>query len=111
MVRISVKQLSPPELELLAVVNTMPIADLPRLLGRLREAEAVAMARLYAAVPTSNQSQSEQLLDVGDAARRLNCSPDFLYRHWKQLPFARKYDFGLRFSESGLNAYIRSGQR
>ena len=51
--------------------------------------------------------QPERLLDVEEAARRLNCSTDYIYRHWKKLPFARKEDYGLRFSESGLNAYIR----
>jgi len=68
------------------------------------------MARLYAAPPVSAGSLPEHLLDVEQAAQRLNVREDYLYRNWKKLPFARKFDFGLRFSESGLNGYIRDGK-
>jgi predicted DNA-binding transcriptional regulator AlpA len=95
--------------DLLATIKAAPVEELPRLLGQLREAEAAAMARLCSARPVYREP--EQLLGVEEAAKRLGCSKDFLYRHWKQYPFARKEDWGLCFSESGLNAYIRRGQK
>jgi predicted DNA-binding transcriptional regulator AlpA len=87
-----------------------PPEDLPRLLGELRELEAEAVQRLYREMQPVPESNSERLLDVTEAALRLNVSEDYLYHHWKDLPFARKLPFGLRFSESGLNAYIRANK-
>ena len=84
--------------------------EVPTMLGQLREVEARLLQRLHTA-PVSAPSQSEQLLDVAEAAARLKVGEDWLYRHWKQLPFARKCDFGLRFSEAELNAYIRNSNK
>jgi predicted DNA-binding transcriptional regulator AlpA len=95
--------------KILSAVAPAPLPELPRILGQLREAEATALARLCTTVAAP--ASSEQLLDVEEAAKRLNISTDYLYRHWRQLPFARKLPFGLRFSESGLNAYIRNSQK
>ena len=49
----------------------------------------------------------EWLLRIDEAAQRLACSRDWLYRHWKQLPFARRMPYGVRFSANGIDAYIR----
>jgi hypothetical protein len=92
---------------LAAALAQMPTSELPWALGQLRELEATAMARLCSGAQAAVR-EPEQLLDVEEAAKRLNTSTDYLYRHWKKLPFACKLPFGLRFSESGLNAYIRS---
>jgi predicted DNA-binding transcriptional regulator AlpA len=92
--------------DVLVEIASLPVAELPHALGQLREAEAAAMARLL--VPTAPAPPAEErLLDINEAAQRLGTTADYLYRHWKKLPFARKYPFGLRFSESGLAAYIR----
>ena len=50
----------------------------------------------------------ERLLTVEEAAKLLHTSKDFLYRHWRQLPFARKLSRKqLRFSPTGIDEYIR----
>ncbi len=91
----------------LTAVARIPVEDLPRLLGQLREAEATAMSRLYAASSSKTTAlESEQLLDVTQTSKRLNVSEDYLYRNWKNLPFAHKYDWGLRFSSRGIDDYI-----
>jgi len=87
------------------------VEDIPVLLGKLRELEARLLHRLYAPPNADRAVQGEQLLDVEQAAERLKISTDYLYRHWQTLPFARKFAFGLRFSERGLNEYIRNRQR
>lgn len=68
------------------------------------------MVRLMATAQPCNGSThcaDERLLDVEEAAKRLEVSKDYLYRHWKKLPFARKYDWGLRFRARGVDEYIR----
>ncbi len=101
------------ELQLvLTTVRQGPVEDLPRLLGELREVEAAAMVRLMVPAQSSNggvggHHADEQLLDVEETAKRLTVSEDYLYRHWKKLPFARKYDWGLRFTARGVDEYIR----
>ena len=97
--------------ELLSEIQSVPQDQLPHLLGQLRELESVAMARLLSPQPITNDGAGDRLLTIEQAAERLSTTTDYLYRHWKQLPFARKYPFGLRFSERGIAAYIRRGVR
>jgi predicted DNA-binding transcriptional regulator AlpA len=49
----------------------------------------------------------DQLLTVSEAAQKLHTSPDWLYRHWKHLPFTvRLSPKQLRFSSKGIERYI-----
>jgi excisionase family DNA binding protein len=50
----------------------------------------------------------DQLLSVHEAAERLACSRDWLYRHHHRLHFAVKNGRQLRFSAEGLDRYIRT---
>jgi hypothetical protein len=94
--------------QVMAAVSTVPTHELPRLLGYLREIEAAAIVRLCATPrPHEVACEPEQLLDVEHAARKLSVSQDYLYRHWKKLPFAQKCGWGLRFSARGIDEYIR----
>jgi predicted DNA-binding transcriptional regulator AlpA len=93
-----------PQLDaLLALARTAPAEELPRLLGQLREVEATAMARLTAPVPPP---QPDELLDVRAAAARLGLSEDYLYRHHRTLPFARRVGRRVLFSSSGIAEFI-----
>ena len=50
----------------------------------------------------------DRLIKVDEVAKRLNLSKDWVYRHWKQIPGARKESRKvLRFSEQRLDAFIR----
>jgi excisionase family DNA binding protein len=53
--------------------------------------------------------ERDQLLTVDEAADRLACSKDWLYRHHHRLAFAVRNGRHLRFSAEGLDRYIRSG--
>lgn len=97
--------------EVLTAIPAMSVEELPHLLGQLREIEASAMARLLGPQVPANGNSEDRLLTVEQAAERLGTTKDYLYRHWPKMTFARKYPFGLRFSESGLSAYIRRGQK
>jgi predicted DNA-binding transcriptional regulator AlpA len=49
----------------------------------------------------------DKLLEVEEVAEILGTSEDWLYHHWKQLPFAFKLSRKqLRFSLVGLQAYL-----
>src|SRR5690348_5152958 len=89
----------------LSAVREMPPEDLPRLLGDLEEIRATAMVRLTA--PQSAPAQHDELLTIEQAAERLGMSTDYLYRHAKKLPFARRNGRSLRFSSLGIDRYIR----
>lgn len=49
----------------------------------------------------------DRLLNVQEAAARLRMTVDWLYRHHKQLPFIVRHGRPLRFSEVGIEEYIR----
>jgi predicted DNA-binding transcriptional regulator AlpA len=50
----------------------------------------------------------DRLLTAEQAAELLACSPDFLYRRVNKLPFVRRIENMVRFSERGIYAYLES---
>jgi predicted DNA-binding transcriptional regulator AlpA len=53
----------------------------------------------------------ERLLTVDEAAEILNTSADWLYRHWKRLPFTVQLSpRQIRFSLLGIYRYIEEKQ-
>ena len=77
--------------------------------GSPREADArrrpahVFIALVGAEVKCSR----DRLLPVAEAADRLACTTDWLYRHHHRLPFAVRTGRQVRFSADGLDRYIR----
>ena len=50
---------------------------------------------------------ADRLLDAEEASKVLSVSPDWLYRHHKELPFSRKLGQKmLRFSSQGIQKYL-----
>jgi hypothetical protein len=49
----------------------------------------------------------DRLLNVREAAVKIRVTVDWLYRHHKQLPFIVRHGRPLRFSELGIDEYIR----
>jgi excisionase family DNA binding protein len=72
---------------------------------------AVVLAALSAGggdEETNHAEAPDRLLDVKEAAERLGCHPDTLYRRASEMPFAVRLGPGqLRFSSNGLDSYIR----
>jgi excisionase family DNA binding protein len=68
-------------------------------------------ARLVAEATEHPQADADSLLTVEQAAARLKCSQDWLYRRAKRLPFTVRVGRNLRFSERGIEAAIRAGMR
>ncbi len=67
--------------------------------------------RLIAEKSESSQDENDTLLTVEEAAARLKCSEDWLYRRAKSLSFTVRVGRNLRFSERGIEEAIRSGRR
>jgi excisionase family DNA binding protein len=86
----------------LLAARTLPPAELPRLLGDLAEVQATALARLSAA-PVA---QADEWLTVRQAAQKLGCSTDYLYKNSASLPFARHLGRKLLFSTHGIEDYL-----
>jgi excisionase family DNA binding protein len=93
----------------LALARSLPPEDLPALIGALAEVTATAQSRL-ASPPV--EARPDQLLDVNEAAARLHCSPGYLYRHHRKLPFTRPGRIGgkLLFSSSALDLYLKKSR-
>jgi predicted DNA-binding transcriptional regulator AlpA len=49
----------------------------------------------------------DTLLNVAEASQKLGVKPGWLYRHHKNLPFTVRHGRLLRFSELGIDDYIR----
>lgn len=92
------------------VADTAP-EDLPALVGKLAEAQAVAMARLTTAVPSGESARGDgRNLSAKEAARRLGVSVPYLYKHTNEFPFAVRIGKRVVFDSRGLEAW-NNGQR
>ena len=80
----------------------------PSLLGEaLLQAIRQAVREEIRAAMSNGREESDRLLDAEEAAQLLSVSPDWIYRHSKRLPFARKLGPKmLRFSAQGLQKYL-----
>lgn len=94
----------------LAAAQTLPVKELPHLIGQLAECQATAQARLNAA-PASISEPHDELVAIDRAADRLGVSRDYLYRHAADLPFARRMGRKLVFSSLGIDKYIQKKGR
>ena len=94
------------ELELaLVLARELDAADLPYLIGELETIRCIAVSRLAAPVPAPDQN-----LEIGEAARRLGVSRDYLYRHHSKFKFTRREGRKLLFSSAGLDAYLKKAR-
>src|SRR2546426_12112324 len=50
--------------------------------------------------------ESDRLVNVKEAATILGMSPDWVYEHWQEFPFARKQGRAVRFSLHGLRKHV-----
>jgi predicted DNA-binding transcriptional regulator AlpA len=85
---------------------------IPGLLAELRRLEVALLVRAVAEAKVPAQGmvpfdEGDRLLTVREASRLLGLSPDYLYRHARQLPFAVRPSPGtLRFSAKGVQRFI-----
>jgi len=83
------------------------------LLARLAPLQIVLLAQAIRPLGGGNgqgEPQEDRLLTVEEAAKMLGLSTDWLYRRAGKLPFTVRLGRQLRFSERGLDRYIRQRQ-
>lgn len=88
----------------LALAKNLAPEQLPHFLGELEAVRVTALARI--ATPAA-ETKPDELVDVGQAAKRLGCSKGFLYHNHKRFPFARRIGRRLLFSSAGLDSYLK----
>jgi excisionase family DNA binding protein len=91
-------------------LNELPAADIPAVLTQLAAAQSVLAARLLIErhVVQPDATVAGKLLTVEEAAGRTGMSKRWLYTHAQNLPFAVRVGRSLRFSEAGLDRWVRS---
>jgi predicted DNA-binding transcriptional regulator AlpA len=82
------------------VLKTQAIAALNLLHG-------YDLERAQVVVDSHRLQRRDRLLNVAEAAVKLGVKPDWLYRHHRSLPFTVRHGRLLRFSELGIDDYIR----
>src|SRR2546425_6042909 len=91
-------------------LDEVPAEKIPALLAELAAAQAQLAARLLQnGVSGSNADvRNDGLLTANQASKKCGFSVDWLYRHSQSLPFVIRVGRSLRFSEAGLEKWIRS---
>ena len=94
-----------------ALATHLPFDVVEALLGKNAIVQSVLVSRLLALRASPSQAEpsrdSDRLLDVVEAARKLGKSKDYLYRHSRDYPFTVRDGRSLRFSEQGIEKFIR----
>jgi excisionase family DNA binding protein len=91
--------------QLTRIARTIAPAELPEVIGAVEMVKAVAWARLQSPSPVG--ASEDRLLNVDEAAEQLGVSTKYLYQNHERLPFTRRMGRSLRFSASGICAYIQ----
>ena len=90
-------------------LKDLPPEAIPILRAELAKLDSLLLMRLT--LPQGNgqgQADGDRLLVVGETARKLGTSKDWLYRHADTLPFTvRVGTKQVRFSEAGIDRFIR----
>ena len=86
-----------------AVQATAPVAQVYRTL--IEELGHVSVSE------TSPRRPTDRLLTVPELAMRLNVDERYVYDHHHEWPFTRRLGRKLRFSERGLEQWMRQRQR
>lgn len=94
--------------ELQEHVADVPAEMIPALLSQLAALQGSLAARLLNRDDTASAPSEPRLLKVSAAAERLQMSEDYLYRHADDLPFTVRKGRMLRFSEPGIEKWIRN---
>jgi predicted DNA-binding transcriptional regulator AlpA len=100
--------------ELVANPDKIEVLDIKT--ARALKTQAIAALNLlhglaiecsHTAGESPNRGRRDRLLNVEEAGDKLGVKPDWLYRHHKNLPFTVRHGRLLRFSELGIEDYIR----
>jgi len=90
-----------------AQIANVDAGEIPALLAQLSAVQSSIAARLVATSKETKPSD-DVLLDVEEAASRLDVSQDWLYRRTQKLPFVVRVGRHVRFSSNGIERFIKN---
>lgn len=98
-----------------ARVSDIPVVVIPALLSQIAAVQGALSAQLICAFAQEQAAEdtrrADHLLTAATAAARLAVTKYWLYEHARQLPFTVRIGRrGLRFSENGIERYLRQKQ-
>jgi predicted DNA-binding transcriptional regulator AlpA len=89
-------------------ISALPKDVIAELRGQIAKLDTLLLSRLLTGEQPQAAMDGDRLLTASEAAQKLGATEDWLYRHANTLPFAvRVGKKHLRFSESGIERYIR----
>ena len=88
-------------------VASLPRESLPGLLAGLAALQGAVAARLLE-TPARELSVADEQLTADQAAQRTGMSARYLYKHARELPFARRTGRAVRFSARGIDKWLAS---
>ena len=94
-----------------SAVQSVPLNDLPRLMGDLECLRAIAELRMRAGIsqPSSPQIVGEtRYLSVAEVVERFHVKPKWLYRHKRQMPHSQPSRKVLLFPEQAVTKWFAS---
>jgi len=90
---------------LIDIVHTIPVGELPEIIGDVEQVKATAWSRLT--MPAAREpAQPDRLIGIDEAAKLYGMSKSFMYRNHKKFPFTRRKGRKLLFSFAGIMADI-----
>jgi len=91
-----------------ARISKLPRDAIAELRGQIATLDTLLLSRLLVGEEVQPGTNGDRLLTAAEASRKLGATEDWLYRHATTLPFAvRVGKKHLRFSEAGMERYIR----
>jgi len=82
----------------------------PVLMGQLEQLKASLWLKMTIGPGKGVQAQPDRLLTAKEVANRLNVTEGFVYRNGRSYPFMVRQGRYVRFSNNGLEQYIRKHQ-
>ena len=89
-------------------ISALPRDMIADLRGQIAKLDTLLLSCVLAPSAAPASESSDRLLTTAEAAQKLSATKDWLYRNANTLPFVvRVGKKNLRFSEAGMNRYIR----
>src|SRR5688500_347281 len=96
-------------------VNDVPVEAIASLRAELAKLDTLLLTRLFRTASNGHAPDKDRLLTADEAAKKLGFSVDYLYRHSKAkdddsggFPFVVRVGRSLKYSETGIEKFIRS---
>lgn len=92
-------------------VAAVPLEGLPRLMGDLEYLRAAAELRMKNGTsqpPTPQAAGEARYLDVAEVGKRFHVTPEWLYRHKRQMPHSQPSRKILLFPEQAITEWFGS---